>query len=78
MGPLSKGHAVCCWHTFIKTIEATKALVEEYGKQSTEYYAGLISAYSNLDQFERADNMAYEATESLRFLLGKFKYGHCN
>ena len=78
MGPLSKGHAVCCWHTFIKTIEATKALVEEYGKQSTEYYAGLISAYSNLDQFERADKMAYEAHRKSKIPFGKFKYGHCN
>lgn len=57
----------------LKTIEATKALVEEYGKQSTEYYAGLISAYSNLDQFERADKMAYEAHRKSKIPFGEIQ-----
>lgn len=57
----------------IKTIEATKNLVEEYGKHSTEYYVGLISAYSNLDQFERADNIVYEAHRMSRIPFGEIQ-----
>lgn len=45
----------------LKNIEKLKILVKNSNKESTEYFSGLISAYSNLDLFEIADAISYDA-----------------
>ncbi|EMG46068.1 hypothetical protein G210_3705 [Candida maltosa Xu316] len=45
----------------LKYIEMLKDLIIDSHKEDKDFYVGMISAYSKLDQFELADEMAYEA-----------------